>query len=82
MVTPETYSNISKAWVPISPTQQLSPDFSGLKTDYSVNNRISLLFTGGFGHTYGCHAIWQMLAPGREPIVLVPFLRLSFRSRR
>jgi hypothetical protein len=26
------------------------------------------LFSGGFGHTYGCHAIWQMLAPGREPI--------------
>ena len=26
------------------------------------------LFTGGFGHTYGCHAIWQMLAPGREPV--------------
>ncbi len=25
------------------------------------------LFSGGFGHTYGCHAIWQMLAPGREP---------------
>ncbi|HPF50058.1 MAG TPA: glycoside hydrolase family 140 protein [Draconibacterium sp.] len=28
------------------------------------------LFTGGFGHTYGCHAIWQMLAPGREPVGL------------
>lgn len=26
------------------------------------------LFTGGFGHTYGCHAIWQMLTPEREPI--------------
>lgn len=26
------------------------------------------LFTGAFGHTYGCHAIWQMLASGREPI--------------
>ena len=26
------------------------------------------LFTGAFGHTYGCHAIWQMLAPGREPV--------------
>ena len=26
------------------------------------------LFTGGFGHTYGCHAIWQMLAPGRDPV--------------
>lgn len=26
------------------------------------------LFAGGFGHTYGCHDIWQMLAPGRGPI--------------
>lgn len=26
------------------------------------------LFTGGFGHTYGCHAIWQMLTPGRKPV--------------
>jgi len=26
------------------------------------------LFSGGFGHTYGCHAIWQMLAPGRTPV--------------
>jgi hypothetical protein len=26
------------------------------------------LFSGAFGHTYGCHAIWQMLTPGREPI--------------
>lgn len=26
------------------------------------------LFTGGFGHTYGCHPIWQMHAPGREPV--------------
>jgi hypothetical protein len=26
------------------------------------------LFTGGHGHTYGCHPIWQMLAPGRDPI--------------
>lgn len=26
------------------------------------------LFSGGFGHTYGCHAIWQMLAPDRAPI--------------
>jgi hypothetical protein len=24
------------------------------------------LFTGGFGHTYGCHPIWQMAAPGRD----------------
>jgi len=26
------------------------------------------LFTGGFGHTYGCHAIWQMLTPERKPV--------------
>lgn len=26
------------------------------------------LFSGSFGHTYGNHAIWQMLKPGREPI--------------
>lgn len=28
------------------------------------------LFSGSFGHTYGCHAIWQMLAPGRQPVGL------------
>lgn len=26
------------------------------------------LFAGAHGHTYGCHDIWQMWQPGREPI--------------
>ncbi len=26
------------------------------------------LFSGGFGHTYGHHSIWQMMAPGRTPV--------------
>jgi hypothetical protein len=26
------------------------------------------VFAGAAGHTYGCHDIWQMLAPGREPV--------------
>jgi hypothetical protein len=26
------------------------------------------LFTGAHGHTYGCHPIWQMAAPGRSPV--------------
>ncbi len=26
------------------------------------------LFTGGFGHTYGHHSVWQMWQPGRQPI--------------
>ncbi len=28
------------------------------------------LFSGGFGHTYGCHPVWQMAAPGREAVGL------------
>ena len=26
------------------------------------------LFSGAFGHTYGHHSVWQMYAPGRQPI--------------
>lgn len=26
------------------------------------------LFTGAFGHTYGHHSVWQMWAPGRDPV--------------
>ena len=26
------------------------------------------LFAGAFGHTYGCHDIWQMNSPGHEPV--------------
>ena len=26
------------------------------------------VFSGAFGHTYGCHDIWQMYAPNRTPI--------------
>jgi hypothetical protein len=26
------------------------------------------LFAGGYGHTYECHDIWQMMGPGRQPI--------------
>jgi len=28
------------------------------------------VFAGAFGHTYGCHDIWQMKAPGREAVGL------------
>lgn len=27
------------------------------------------LFSGAFGHTYGCNEVWQMWAPGRDPLV-------------
>lgn len=26
------------------------------------------VFAGAFGHTYGCHDVWQMFAPNRTPI--------------
>jgi hypothetical protein len=35
------------------------------------------VFAGAFGHTYGCHPVWQMYAPGREPI---SFARRSWRE--
>lgn len=28
------------------------------------------LFSGGFGHTYGCHPVWQMKTPEKEPVGL------------
>ncbi len=27
------------------------------------------LFSGAFGHTYGANEVWQMWAPGREPLI-------------
>ncbi|RPI45562.1 MAG: DUF4038 domain-containing protein [Bacteroidetes bacterium] len=45
------------------------PDVLGWFDDTDVRQAAYWnLFSGGFGHTYGCHAIWQMLAPGREPV--------------
>jgi hypothetical protein len=29
------------------------------------------LFSGSFGHTYGCHPVWQMKTPEREAVGLV-----------
>lgn len=26
------------------------------------------LFSGAFGHTYGCHPVWQFMAPGYTPV--------------
>jgi hypothetical protein len=46
-----------------------SPDSLGWFNELHVRQAAYWnLFTGGHGHTYGCHPIWQMLAPGREPI--------------
>jgi hypothetical protein len=43
------------------------------KNGFSVADDIRKLaywqvFAGAFGHTYGCHAVWQFYAAGREPV--------------
>ncbi|MBN2130195.1 MAG: glycoside hydrolase family 140 protein [Sedimentisphaerales bacterium] len=48
-------------------------NFDPLKFGFSADWHIRRLaywhvFAGGCGHTYGCHNIWQMYAPGRNPI--------------
>jgi hypothetical protein len=41
----------------------------GISTAYDVRKYAYLdLFAGAFGHTYGCHDIWQMYSPEREAI--------------
>jgi hypothetical protein len=46
-----------------------NPDVLGWFDDADIRQAMYWnLFSGGFGHTYGCHPIWQMLTPGREPV--------------
>lgn len=41
----------------------------GTSNAYDVRKYAYLdLFAGAFGHTYGCHDIWQFYAPGREAV--------------
>jgi Protein of unknown function (DUF4038)/Putative collagen-binding domain of a collagenase len=48
-----------------------NPDVLGWFDDADVRQAMYWdLFSGGFGHTYGCHPVWQMLSPGREAVGL------------
>jgi hypothetical protein len=41
----------------------------GTSSPYDVRKLAWLdVFAGAFGHTYGCHDIWQMWAPHRNPV--------------
>ncbi len=41
----------------------------GISSAYDIRKHAYLdVFAGAFGHTYGCHDVWQMYAPGREPV--------------
>ncbi len=48
-----------------------NPEVLGWFNDADVRQAMYWnLFSGGFGHTYGCHPVWQMMAPGRSPVGL------------
>lgn len=41
----------------------------GISSAYDIRKHAYIdVFAGAFGHTYGCHDIWQMYAPGRTPV--------------
>lgn len=41
----------------------------GISSAYDIRKHAYLdVFAGAFGHTYGCHDIWQMYAPHRTPV--------------
>lgn len=47
--------------------------FDAKKLGHSISSDVRRplywdLFSGGFGHTYGHHSVWQMWTPQREPI--------------
>ncbi|MBE0653948.1 MAG: glycoside hydrolase family 140 protein [Bacteroidales bacterium] len=49
-----------------------NPDILGWFDDSDIRQALYWsLFTGGFGFTYGCHPVWQMKTPDKEPIGLV-----------
>jgi hypothetical protein len=48
-----------------------NPDILGWFDEADIRQALYWnLFSGAFGHTYGCHPIWQFLAPPREPVGL------------
>jgi hypothetical protein len=41
----------------------------GISSAYDIRKHAYFdVFAGAFGHTYGCHDVWQMYAPDRTPV--------------
>lgn len=48
---------------------EFNPDKKGHSVTTDVRRPLYWnLFSGAFGHTYGHHSVWQMYAPGKDPI--------------
>jgi len=64
---------------PTKPCMDAEPIYENHPLDFNPKNGYSddtdvrkaaywAMLAGALGHTYGCHDIWQMVAPGRPPI--------------
>ncbi|MCJ7738452.1 MAG: glycoside hydrolase family 140 protein [Anaerolineae bacterium] len=73
---------------PVKPCMDAEPGYedhpagfdleNGYLADYDVRKSLYwALFAGAFGHTYGCHDIWQYLQEGRNPAT---FARTPWRQ--
>jgi hypothetical protein len=65
---------------PVKPVLDAEPGYENIPHAFNpANGRLEAvharrfcywaLFSGAFGHTYGCNEVWQMWAPGRDPII-------------
>jgi hypothetical protein len=65
-------------WPPIKPVINAEPCYEDMCVNFSPRqgwfddfdvrqSAYWTVFAGSFGYTYGAHAVWQMLAPGRQP---------------
>jgi hypothetical protein len=86
----DTYTVIAAdyALTPTKPCMDAEPAYEDHPSGFDLNNgylddydvRKGLywaLFAGAFGHTYGCHDIWQMWQEGRKPAT---FTRTPWRK--
>lgn len=64
---------------PTKPCLDAEPGYEDHPDDFDINNGFldewevrkaayRSVFAGALGHTYGCHAVWQMAMPAFEPI--------------
>lgn len=67
------------ALTPVKPCLDAEPGYEDHPDDFDINKGFldewevrkaayRSVFAGALGHTYGCHAVWQMAQPAFEPI--------------
>ena len=78
----DNYNSVAAEYgrVPVKPVLDGEPGYENIGHAFSATNgRLDAhqarkfcywsLFSGAFGHTYGCNDIWQMYAEGRQPVI-------------